>query len=185
MVVRLLSLLLLFAPLSVSANEAVLAQLAEPGVHAIMRHALAPGFSDPSDFDVEDCGTQRNLDARGRAQARAVGEMIRAAGAEIHEVWSSRWCRCLDTAREMKIGVVREAPALNSFFENRSNGPIQTLELQKLLSEVAPDRTVFLVTHQVNISAFLGTATSSGEIVVFRYREGVPEILGQVTVPLS
>ena len=34
-----------------------------------MRHALAPGFGDPEDFNVADCSTQRNLNEEGRAQA--------------------------------------------------------------------------------------------------------------------
>ena len=34
-----------------------------------MRHALAPGFGDPEDFNVADCSTQRNLNEKGRAQA--------------------------------------------------------------------------------------------------------------------
>ena len=172
MIARCLALLVLFATLPASASETVLARLGEPEVHAIMRHALAPGYSDPANFDVEDCSTQRNLDARGRAQARRAGEMIRAAGVRIDEVWSSRWCRCLDTAREMQLGSVREVEALNSFFENRSDGPAQNEELKALLDTVATGDTVFLVSHQVNISALLGTATGSGEIVVFRYRDG-------------
>ena len=31
-----------------------------------LRHALAPGFGDPANFDLKDCDTQRNLDAKGR-----------------------------------------------------------------------------------------------------------------------
>ncbi len=184
MIARCLALLVLFATLPASASETVLARLGEPEVHAIMRHALAPGYSDPANFDVEDCSTQRNLDARGRAQARRAGEMIRAAGVRIDEVWSSRWCRCLDTAREMQLGSVREVEALNSFFENRSDGPAQNEELKALLDTVATGDTVFLVSHQVNIAALLGTATGSGEIVVFRYRDGDAEILGRVSVPV-
>ena len=43
------------------------------GTVIMFRHALAPGFGDPSNFQVEDCNTQRNLDARGREQSRAIG----------------------------------------------------------------------------------------------------------------
>jgi phosphohistidine phosphatase SixA len=185
MIARCLALLALIVALPAAASETVLTRLAEPDVHAIMRHALAPGYSDPANFDVEDCRTQRNLDARGRDQARRAGEMIRTAGVQVDEVWSSRWCRCLDTAREMRLGPVREVEALNSFFENRSDGPRQTEELMALLDAIPAERTVLLVSHQVNISALLGTATGSGEIVVFRYRDGVAEILGRVTVPIA
>ena len=56
---------------------------------ALMRHALAPGSGDPDNFAVADCSTQRNLDARGRAQARQVGERFRAHGIGSATVYSS------------------------------------------------------------------------------------------------
>ena len=49
--------------------------LAAPGTVAVMRHALAPGFSDPEKFDVNDCTTQRNLNDAGRDQALAPGRL--------------------------------------------------------------------------------------------------------------
>lgn len=184
MLARLLTVLLAFAALPAAAADSVIARLGEPGVHAIMRHALAPGFSDPPGFGVDVCATQRNLDARGRAQAQRAGDMLRAAGVAVDEVWSSQWCRCLDTAREMAIGDVAEVEALNSFFENRQDEPAQTKALKARLDAIPPERTVFLVTHQVNISAFLDVGTRSGDIVVFRFRDGAPEVLGQASVPL-
>ena len=38
-----------------------------------LRHALAPGFGDPENFNLADCSTQRNLDDIGRAQAVEIG----------------------------------------------------------------------------------------------------------------
>ena len=40
------------------------------GTVIMIRHALAPGFGDPSNFRVDDCSTQRNLDDRGRQQSK-------------------------------------------------------------------------------------------------------------------
>ncbi|MEM6421797.1 MAG: histidine phosphatase family protein, partial [Pseudomonadota bacterium] len=94
-----------------------------------MRHALAPGTGDPAAFELRDCATQRNLDARGRAQAVATGQMIRDAGIRIDAVLSSQWCRCLDTARLLDLGPVIEEPALNSFFRDRARGRPQTDDL--------------------------------------------------------
>lgn len=144
-----------------------LAALSEPRTHAIMRHALAPGYSDPANFDVEDCATQRNLNEAGREQARATGRVFRDAATVIDAVWSSRWCRCLETARLLDLGAVTEVPALNSFFENRSERGPQTEALREKLALVSEDTTLMIVTHQVNISALLGRATTSGEVVVF------------------
>ena len=35
----------------------------------VLRHALAPGGSDPDGFNQNVCSTQRNLDSVGRAQS--------------------------------------------------------------------------------------------------------------------
>lgn len=94
-----------------------LALLKKPGHFAIMRHALAPGTGDPRNFDLTDCSTQRNLSEAGREQAKAVGELLRKSGIEKAGVYSSQWCRCLDTATLLGLGPVTELPALNSFFQ--------------------------------------------------------------------
>ena len=47
------------------------------GGHILMiRHAMAPGNGDPSNFRIGDCKTQRNLDDSGRAQAQKNWEMV-------------------------------------------------------------------------------------------------------------
>ena len=151
----------------VAADTEALAALADRHTHAIMRHALAPGYSDPANFDVENCATQRNLDAAGRRQAEATGAAFRAVSARIDAVWTSQWCRCKDTANLMALGTPVEVPALNSFFEHRHRRDAQTEALRQQLSALGPEVTTVLVTHQVNISALLGRSTRSGEVVVF------------------
>ncbi|MEO0823670.1 MAG: histidine phosphatase family protein [Pseudomonadota bacterium] len=158
-------------PLSARAESDVLALLAEPRTHAIMRHALAPGTSDPAHFELGNCSTQRNLDDRGRAQARATGALLRESGVRFDRVLSSRWCRCLETARLMDLGAVEGAPPLDSFFEARHRRAEQTAALHAILRATPAADTLLLVTHQVNITALTGRGTSSGEIVVFRHGE--------------
>jgi phosphohistidine phosphatase SixA len=167
-----------------AAADPLLGRIGEPGVHAAMRHALAPGYSDPPDFALRDCATQRNLDARGRAQARAAGAMLRAAGARVDRLYSSQWCRCLETARLMEIGPVIEAPPLNSFFEARARRASQTAETMALLRSLPEEQSAFLVTHQVNVSALAGRGVGSGEIVVFRLTDAGVEVLGRRSAPV-
>src|SRR6056297_205873 len=102
----LLVFMVLTWPVPVMADA--LGALKQPGVVALMRHALAPGSGEPARFDVEECGTQRNLDARGRAMARRSGESLRAAGVRFDAIWSSQWCRARDTALLMEMGEVQE-----------------------------------------------------------------------------
>ncbi|MEM1164600.1 MAG: histidine phosphatase family protein [Pseudomonadota bacterium] len=156
--------------------------LQHPGVHAIMRHALAPGTGDPAGFQVRDCRTQRNLDDRGRTQAMATGEKMRSLGADFDAVRTSQWCRCKDTADLLALGPVVEDAVLNSFFEDRSTATAQTDALRAFLADLPPDRRVMLVTHQVNITALTGRAISSGEVFLIRHTESRVEVLGRLLV---
>ena len=159
------------------------ALLERPGAVGVMRHALAPGTGDPARFELGECATQRNLDARGRAQARAIGEALRARGIGFDAVLSSRWCRCLDTAGEMAVGEVRPYPPLDSFFRNRAEGPAQTAALRAFLAARPEDERLMLVTHQVNITALTGVFPASGEIVVIDVSpQGAVEVLGTILV---
>lgn len=144
-------------------------RLDQPGTVVALRHALAPGTGDPSGFLLGDCTTQRNLDARGREQARAIGERLRAAGLLGAAVYSSRWCRCLETAELMAVGPVTPLPALDSFFGRPSEREPRTQALRTFLAAAGPSGPpLVLVTHQVNISALAGRGTRSGEGVVLR-----------------
>lgn len=156
----------------------------QPGVHAIMRHASAPGFGDPEGFVLGNCKTQRNLSQAGREEARALGAAIRHQGIELTAVYSSQWCRCLDTAQELMLGKVQELPALNSFFQGRGNNTAQTEALKKHLTMLKPDDKVLYVTHQVNTTALTGVYPDSGEVVLFRFTpKGEINVLGRIQMP--
>ena len=160
--------------------------LAAPGTVAVMRHALAPGFSDPDNFDVKDCTTQRNLNDAGRDQARRIGAALRSRGLTFDKVYSSEWCRCQETAALLNIGSVTPLPALNSFFENRGNEPQQSAYMRKFLAKNASWQKLFLVTHQVNIWALAGYGTDSGEIIVVKpNQDGEMTYLGSILIPAN
>lgn len=145
-----------------------LSALKAPGVVALMRHALAPGTGDPAEIQLRDCATQRNLGARGREQARATGDALRAAGVIFDQVWSSRWCRALDTAESMAVGAVEEQPSLDSFYAERGDPEGQTAETLRLIQALPENARILIITHQVNITALTGLGVASGEIIVTR-----------------
>ena len=148
--------------------RAATTRLDQPGTVIVLRHALAPGTGDPPGFVLDDCRTQRNLDARGRDQARALGERLRTAGLADAAVYSSRWCRCLETAERLALGPVTPLPALDSFFRNPGERDGRTAALRAFLATAgAFGPPLVLVTHQVNISALVGRGTRSGEGIVF------------------
>ena len=146
-----------------------LSELAKPGRVLMLRHARAPGFGDPPNFVIGDCSTQRNLDASGRAQARQLGTRLRAVGLTNARVFSSQWCRALETARLLDLGPVESLPALNSFF-GRPDDRERTLDaLRTFLARLPVDgQPVILVTHQVVVSAFTEATPPSGGGSVFQ-----------------
>ena len=153
----------------------------DEGVVFLMRHALAPGMGDPQNFDVNDCKTQRLLSDEGRLQAWMVGEKFRQSGLKKARVKSSQWCRCKETARLLKLGIVEEIQFLNSFFDTPEREGPQTTALRKWLFEQASSSGLILVTHQVNITALTGVVPSSGELVVIRLKKPFAiEVVGTI-----
>ncbi|NIY74294.1 histidine phosphatase family protein [Thalassospira sp. HF15] len=146
------------------------------GVHALMRHAIAPGTGDPANFTLGDCTTQRNLNETGREQARSTGTVIRDNGIQITSVLTSQWCRCVETAELLDLGPVREEPALNSFFRDRSTEATQTRQIKQQLSSLPATEKALLVTHQVNITALTGIYPRSGEIILVQMADDAAEL---------
>lgn len=157
-------------------------QRGEPGYVVMMRHALAPGTGDPPNFRLEDCSTQRNLSAQGRAQAVRMGEAFRRRHIQVARILSSQWCRCLETARLMNLGPVEAFPAINSFFSSMSAESARTAQVRKFIVDNRNTQgLIILVTHQVNITALTDLVPQSGESVVLRAnQQGRVELVGRI-----
>ena len=150
------------------AESALAKVIEETGANVMfMRHALAPGYGDPSYFDVNNCSTQRNLDATGRAQARSLGKVLKQHQIRFDEIKSSQWCRCQETARLLDVGKVVPFTGLNSFFEEHADREQTLRQLKSYLDALKQDELVLLVTHQVVISAVTGVYAPSGGVVLF------------------
>ena len=133
-----------------------------------LRHALAPGNGDPPNFNVNDCSTQRNLDKAGIVQSRMIGQSFKNVGIKFSKIYSSFWCRCIDTVLNMKVGEFETHDGLNSFYERYANRKITLKKLNNLIMSFnKSDGPYLLVTHYVNILAFTGLSTSSGGMVAF------------------
>ncbi len=175
-----------FSPLlgqAAHAAEALpLSELTKPGRVLILRHALAPGGGDPAHFALDDCLTQRNLDATGRAQAAELGKRLASAGVARARIYSSQWCRCRDTARLLDLGPVADLPALNSFFRRPQEREGRLAALRAFLARLPTDGPpVILVTHQVTISALTGHgAVSGGGVILALNGTGEPRVLGAI-----
>jgi len=174
---------MIVAAINAHAESKSLLEQMKAGGHILMiRHAMAPGSGDPKNFQIGDCSTQRNLDDRGRSQARAIGEWLRSNGIEKARMFSSQWCRCQETANLINLGPVVQLPALNSFYERPQDREPNLKALRIFLSkQTAQEELLILVTHFVTISEITGEGVSSGEGVVLRIKEkGAFEVAGRL-----
>lgn len=132
-----------------------------------LRHALAPGFGDPDNFIKGDCSTQRNLNNKGRLQARALGDYLKKSNLRFSEILTSEWCRCIDTVKELNLGQWKTFSGLNSFFQGHEEKNQVMDKLQKKLNSLGNSDLVLFVTHQVVILEQTGVAPRSGEMVLY------------------
>jgi broad specificity phosphatase PhoE len=150
-----------------SGDDRLVQRLLAGGEVLLIRHAAAPGTGDPAGFRLGDCATQRNLSDTGREQARAIGDWLRDQGVGRARVYSSQWCRCLETAELLDLGLVVELPGLNSFYERPQDREPNLAAIRDFLKARPPrGELLILVTHQVTISALTGEYTASGHGVL-------------------
>ena len=167
----------------VSASQNDVIKRMTSGGHILMiRHALAPGGGDPPNFTIGDCTTQRNLNDSGRNQARKIGDWLRSNGVTSARVYSSQWCRCLETAALMEFGSVRELPALNSFYERVQDREKNISTLKGFIrNQPVGGELIIMVTHFVTIAAISGSGVSSGEGVLLELKaDGNYMVIGNI-----
>ena len=158
-------LALLSLPSTALADEALWSLLKQGGQVVLMRHAVTtPGVGDPPGFRLNDCSTQRNLTDKGRRDARRVGAAFRARNIVVESVYSSPWCRCVETA-DLAFGKSEISAALSNLFTHPENRERQVREMQELISARGPHNRV-LVSHGATILALTGVSLGTAEMLV-------------------
>ena len=155
------------SPVKADLNENLINKINNSGNLIFIRHAFAPGMGDPSNFDINDCKTQRNLNTRGREQAKKIRKYFSTKQIPISKVISSEWCRCQETAL-LSFGNFETKSFLNSFYSSKfkKNKNKQIKDLKEYVRKWGNDKNLVFVTHYVVINEVLGYAPSSGEIVI-------------------
>lgn len=165
-VIGLISLLIM------SQAKAVLVDDLKDGQHVLlMRHADAPGYGDPTGYIIGKCSTQRNLGEYGKKQAKVIGSWLNKQGIDKAQIFSSPWCRCLDTAELLNLGPVKIESSLGSFFDDMSLEKQQTKKLEQFIKSELGKQTkapIILVTHHVNIQAYTGKVVGVGDMVLVK-----------------
>lgn len=177
---RILVLLFLLAvPAGAHATEAGWALLRNGGHVVLLRHAATTGSTEPANFDIEKCATQRNLSERGKQQARKIGALFAARAAPIKRVLSSRYCRCLETAR---IAFAREPEPLAQLDPPRTDEEEQSgiAAVMDLIGGFSGSDNLVLVTHQENIQQLTGISPREGEAVIVGVQGEKLHVLGRI-----
>ena len=82
-------------------DDALASALRDGGYVIYIRHAKTNkdwGDQVSPDLNLADCSTQRRLSDEGKADAKVIGEGIKAAGIPVGDVISSDYCRAYNTA---------------------------------------------------------------------------------------
>jgi phosphohistidine phosphatase SixA len=183
----LIGLLAIVAPgVAADGAEEAWAALAVGGHVALIRHGNAPPGhgGDPPGFRIEDCKTQRNLDERGREQARALGDLFRGRGVRVDRVVSSPWCRCLETARLLAVGPVESSWSLVPDLDRTR--PARLSELRRMVGAWRGPGTLVLVTHALTVQPLVGILPGQAETVVLKPDPGSATgatVVGRIGTP--
>lgn len=168
----LIACILVFTQSKLATAQSELANKLNDGAHILlMRHADAPGYGDPRNYQIGQCATQRNLGDVGRKQAKNTGDWLSSQGITQAKVYSSPWCRCVDTATLLNKGEVKKEMTLGSFFDDMSQAKKQTDELTKFIAterKQFPKTPIIMVTHHVNIQSYVGEVVNSGDMVLVK-----------------
>ncbi len=153
----------------------LLTSLRAGGHVIVVRHgATHPDQADTDPLNLDNVARQRQLNDKGRADARTLGDVLRVAGVPIGKSYSSRFQRAVETAR--LIGG-KEPVATSDVTEggqvvspNENNRRAQAL---RALVAAAPDpgTNTLIVTHKPNILDAFGKdwfEIKEGEASIFR-----------------
>jgi phosphohistidine phosphatase SixA len=151
-----------------NADEALWAKLRAGGLVVFIRHAETdPGVGDPPGFRLDDCKTQRNLNAAGREQGRRLGAAFRRERVPVAQVLSSEWCRCRDTAM-LAFDRYEAWAALNNLFGRAQNEPTQKRAILERAGAYRGEGNLVLVTHGATIFPVAGVNPGTAELVVMK-----------------
>lgn len=165
------------------ADEGLWKLVAGGGHVLFVRHAeTTPGVGDPAGFRLEDCATQRNLSAEGRAQARRLGAELKRRGVPVGEVLSSPWCRCRETA-QLAFGRSKDWDALANLFGRSGEADMQVRALRPRIAAHAGTDNLVLVSHGSTALALTGEHPGMGELLVLKPQPGGFRVAGRLSIP--
>ena len=157
------------------------------GLVIVVRHgATFPDQADTDPLNFDNIATQRNLNDKGKALAKAFGDAIRQARVPVGRVFTSKYNRAYETAVIAgftdieKTADVTEGGLVVSPNENNR----RAAAFRKLLGAApAAGTNTILITHKPNIVDALGKDwfdVKEGEASIFRPENGSYKVIARV-----
>ena len=175
---------------SATSLDDLLTTLRAGGQVIVVRHgATHADQADTDPLNLENVAKQRQLNDKGRADARAMGEALKRAGIPIGRVYSSRFQRAVETAR---LIAGKEPEATNDVTEGgQVVSPNENARRMQALRAMAarvpePGTNTLIVTHKPNILDAFGKDwfdIREGEASVFKPDgSGAYTLVGRVQI---
>jgi broad specificity phosphatase PhoE len=155
----------------------------------VFRHgATHADQADTDPLNLDDVAKQRQLNDKGRADAKAVGDAFKAAGVPIGKSISSRFARAVETARLMGGKNPEPTPDVTEgglvVTPNENNRRAQALRAIATAPPTAGTNTL-VVTHKPNILDAFGKdwfEIKEGEASIFKPEGGRFALVARVQI---
>lgn len=168
----------------------VLKTLRIGGYVIVVRHgATHADQADTDPLNLDNVARQRQLNDQGRADARVVGDVFRAAGVPIGKSYSSRFFRAVETARliggkepQSTLDITEGGLVVSPNENNRRAAALRAM------AGTVPEAgaNTLIVTHKPNILDAFGRdwfEIREGEATVFKPTgDGKYELVGRVQI---
>lgn len=165
------------------AHDELVAAMQQGGYVIVMRHTNSPrDLPDAASANADNANRERQLDAKGRADAEAFGAALRDLDIAVGTVLISPAYRALETARAAGFADYLAADELSNE-GMRDAGAERAVWLRSKIEEAPADGNVLLITHGPNISgAFDEHANGMGEGDALVFVAGSAEPLARIAI---
>jgi len=139
------------------ADENLISALRKGGFVLYLRHGVTERAQpDREHIDFDDCSTQRNLSEPGRDQVREIGVAFNSLGIPINKVFSSPFCRCMETA-ELAFGDYQVVDELGFSINATSQETVRMADVLRSMLSIKPQKgNTVLVSHTANLKEATG-----------------------------
>jgi len=157
------------------------------GLVIVVRHgATFPDQADTDPLNFDNIAAQRNLNDKGKALAKEFGNALRAIGAPIGKVYTSKFNRAYETAVIAGFSNIEGTADITEgglvVSPNENNRRAESLR-KMLGTPPEPGTHTILITHKPNIIDALGKDwfdVREGEASLFRPGNGRYELVARV-----